>query len=675
MPRDLETICLKAMGKEPAWRYPTAADLADDLHRFLDNRPILARHASPPEQLYRWCRRNPAMALVSGLAGAAALSFISLLIAFAVHKAQSVQTLTRLSASLALDHGLSQCEKGETPTGILWLARALQLAPSEATDLQHVIRLNLSSWNHESAMLKEFVPGENESDIFGLAPDCAALVTVSEQHLVHIRDLLAEGFPTLTFDCQIPVSSAALSGSGGLLVTGHADATARLWDRATGEPRGSPFKHPKEVVAVSLSLDGSKLATGSRDHMVRIWRVSDGSLIGVPLGVPAPIQAISFSPEADLLMTSCLDGKVMVWDLTSGKKRFEIGDTAAVWSASFSPDGKRLATASIDRTARIRDVSNGELIGSPMVHQEQVRTVTFSADGCLLVTASSDKTARLWNAATSKPIGPGLLHTTRVVAAAFRPDRKSFISVGTDGAIRRWQLAGDEVGRLLKHSGDIACLAVSHDGSRVVTASGAGAKTLEARIWDVHSGRLLAAPIALADSAVSCAFDRSDQSLLISLQVGTVLLVDPATGQVRQTIRERDMLSAAIFCARDTLICTGTIRGDVRLWDAATGKATEPSLSLGSAITSLCSSPASNLILAGTEDGTVGVWNTKTGEIHQERRHQAEVMSLCFGANDDTVISGSWDHTACIHQARAGNRCSHHLSETRRSGHDLSNQF
>jgi eukaryotic-like serine/threonine-protein kinase len=83
VPRDLETICLKAMDKAPARRYGTAQQLADDLRRYLNGEPILARPIGPVERSWRWCRRNPVPA--------------SLLIAITLGAAFGLWHLSRLS--------------------------------------------------------------------------------------------------------------------------------------------------------------------------------------------------------------------------------------------------------------------------------------------------------------------------------------------------------------------------------------------------------------------------------------------------------------------------------------------------------------------------------------------------------------------------------------------------
>ena len=74
MPRDLETICLKALQKDPARRYPDVAAMAEDLRRFRAGEPIVARPISGPERAWRWCRRNPAVALLLGAVAASLLA-------------------------------------------------------------------------------------------------------------------------------------------------------------------------------------------------------------------------------------------------------------------------------------------------------------------------------------------------------------------------------------------------------------------------------------------------------------------------------------------------------------------------------------------------------------------------------------------------------------------------
>jgi eukaryotic-like serine/threonine-protein kinase len=82
VPRNLETVVLKAIARDPAHRYQTPAELADDLKRFVEDRPVKARRISNAERLWRWCRRNPGNALLAGaLAAVLVLATVASLLA------------------------------------------------------------------------------------------------------------------------------------------------------------------------------------------------------------------------------------------------------------------------------------------------------------------------------------------------------------------------------------------------------------------------------------------------------------------------------------------------------------------------------------------------------------------------------------------------------------------
>jgi len=95
--RDLETICMKCLEKEPDRRFQTAEEVADELKRFINREPILSRPLSRPERLWRWCRRNP---VVSSLSGLAATSMVVAVVSFAVAYFQTDAARREVEASL-----------------------------------------------------------------------------------------------------------------------------------------------------------------------------------------------------------------------------------------------------------------------------------------------------------------------------------------------------------------------------------------------------------------------------------------------------------------------------------------------------------------------------------------------------------------------------------------------
>src|SRR5262249_50740981 len=149
VPRDLEIVCLHCLHKDPSRRYPSALGLVEDLQRFLEGRPILARPPGPLERAARWASRHRAAAALLGVVGlVVAVGFPGLTglwraarpprpaaetAARRAEQASDEANILRLLAEhrevrLALERGLSLCQDGEVGSGLVWLAHGLRRA-------------------------------------------------------------------------------------------------------------------------------------------------------------------------------------------------------------------------------------------------------------------------------------------------------------------------------------------------------------------------------------------------------------------------------------------------------------------------------------------------------------------------------------------------------------------
>jgi len=127
IPRDLETLCLKCLEKDPARRYATADELASELDRFLRDEPIRARPIGPVGRTWRWCRRKPVLAAMAGAVVALLLTVAVVSTVAAVRIAASRRTEERESYYALIGLAQELVEKGEidqakdlTSTSILY---------------------------------------------------------------------------------------------------------------------------------------------------------------------------------------------------------------------------------------------------------------------------------------------------------------------------------------------------------------------------------------------------------------------------------------------------------------------------------------------------------------------------------------------------------------------------
>jgi eukaryotic-like serine/threonine-protein kinase len=703
IPRDLVTIVHKAIDREPARRYATAGELAADLQHFIDDEPIQARRISLVERGWRWCRHNSALAAALSLAAVALLAVTILSTFFALSEAdfarrqarsnedlrqEQERTKTALrelrisSAWAAAQRGQGLFTQGQLSHGLLWLARALELAPADDQNLSHTIRTNLASLRGQLPILRAAFVHPLSIRTAAFSPDgrIIALTGVAGQKgEVRLFDA-ATGQP---IGRPLPYQGALLSGAvfspdGKMLLIGDR-GLARFWDVAAGSEIGAPLdSQDTSIMAAAFSPDGQTIALATRRGtrvQTRLWDAATRKPKGQPLASPGySIYDVAFSPDGKTLATAAYlitrPGECRLWDAVTGKARGKpLPHPAGVYSVAFSPDGKTLATAGgRDMKARLWDVASARLKGKPLDHQGEVYTVAFRPDGRVLLSAGAG-TVRLWAADTGQPLGEPLPGTSQFAPrVSFSPDGQSILVPGADGITRLWSLPS---GRQLRppafQPGGVSALALSRDGQRLLVRSGTDREG-EIRLWDAALNKPIGPARVHKGWYYGPTLSPDGKTVLMSVvtyAANTVQLWDGASGKL---IGEPLTVPGGIYGAAfspdgKTFLVSGWGQngqtGQVQLADAASGKAIAPPLVLPRMAWAVAFSPDGKTFLTGSnaagERGEVRLWDADTCKaIGPPLRHRNTVRAVAFRPDGKVIASGSQDGIARLWDASTG---------------------
>ncbi len=498
--RDLETICLKCLEKEPARRYASAADLADDLDRWFAGRPIRARRLGPIGRTWRTARRHPAIAgalVVLGVLG--------------YYEGRALYRQTHAAREQAF--GDEQARRRAQAAADDWSARELTEAWRMWAD-----------GNLDSARLivERHRPRPGAADNRGFGWRLVDRVT-------HVGHEVARGHHWGA------IYSANFSPDGKTLVAAGMDRIVGIcsWDRPGDHHwTGDAGYHANEVNSATFSPEGHLVASASDDQTVQIADVRSGRNLKALTGLGDEVVAAVFTPDGRRLISACRMGDVSIWDRGDWHRihSFLAPNAARLQGLAVSPHGSLLAVAG-GSGVLIYDLATCKVERLPGP-ERQINSVAFSRDGNRLGGAGPGDSAWLWQKGDWSHPREWDFPKDPPESIAFHPGGRCVAIVGGRGIVHFLDPASGSLDQIITGHGRTWCVTFSPDGRTVVTAGNDGL----VKYWNPHRDGTHLTVTVPAGTVSSLAFSPDGNDVTTVGNHGQVFIHDARTGALKRSI-------------------------------------------------------------------------------------------------------------------------------------------
>jgi WD40 repeat protein len=693
--RDLETICLKCLEKEPERRYGSANELAMDIQRHLSDQPVLARPPSTRYLLKKFIARNKWPVILGATVAVLTLAgLVGTSLGLRRATRERVQADQNAARALSLADEAKRAEFAARVAQTNALRQAYSASMLSASDAieraefdaaRHYLdsapaELHGWEWRHLASRLDlatrvQDQPRSDNSWVHVL-PDGRSYYEVGNTPAPGIRQYdvetgrLLANIPTGKFCFNSWFNTAAKQMV--LLVgdTPNSAESVETWDVEHGVLL---FKQPTPR-AFFASPDGSQLAYQSGGK-VYIFDTKSGTSRASPTTVISTANAeepICFSPDGRRVAVCKSSGEVALLDANSLAivSTFKAHDNF-VGAMAFSPDSRLLATGYQD--IRITDVTTEppSLVCTPSGHVGPVRMLRFSPDGSMLASCGLDRTLRLWETRTGTPRGV-FESDSPSPYPSFLPGGQTLINCDREG-VRFWDVDSSSAWVLRGHHGFVYPVLFSPDGATIFSGGWDGFVGQPGcmRFWDAATGELIAATGVAKDYVRAADWSKDGARLAVSADDGSlnrIDILDTTTGATVASVkdvhgaREYGLDSIAFDPPAQNVFWIDGVTGMAHLADAHTGalrKSRRVFNGMGIA-SRVAWSPDGSLIAVNNVnkdmEPTIDLLDAQSLDLVRQWPHgsPATITSLSFSPDGRRILTASTARTVRVWDAATG---------------------
>jgi WD40 repeat protein len=492
MPRDLGTICLKCLRKEPGQRYGSAQELVYDLTRFLSGRPIHARPVGTAERVWRWGRRNPGWAAMLTTAAV-------LLLATAIGA-----TWMNVRLNDAVRNGEHRLWES-----YLAQARATRLTGRPGQRFESLAAIC-------KALALPVPPGHSRAELRDEAIACLVLADLEPAD--DRRPLVCPAGEFQSVPDHAFTRYATLSPDGCIHIRRMTDGAeiACLRDSSATYPGGLFFSPDDRFLA----------HRNERERRVTLWRL-DGPEPTKVRAVLTGVAGASVAFNSDNTRLAIVHEKsIAIYDAATMRDVRRIATNTAIDYLAFSPDPSHLAAAIAD-SVQVFDIDSGAVI-KELPHPNRVRYVTWHPTRRVVATTCDDLKIRVWDVDREDQLLPPLEGHQTQTYVFFNRAGDRFISNDWDGMSRLWDLQSGRL--LLATTSQFCCWHFSPD-NRYLAVGGLTAAPPLLRVAPGREVRMLAELNESPGGIVEMVASPDDRLLAVrALDRQGVAFIDKARG-------------------------------------------------------------------------------------------------------------------------------------------------